>query len=300
MSGKSSSKSQLLDLISAGWQDYQLLDSGHKRKLERFGDKHLIRFEPEAIWKPVLPDATWDQSDAIYSVDPSSSTGAWEIKSGKIEDWQIRYRDLIFSLSITESRQIGIFPEQQLNWDWISEKISGMQKPLRILNLFAYTGSTTLMASAAGAQVTHVDASKRAVLQAKHNIHLSGMEQQPNRFIVDDAVQFVIREKRRGKTYDGIIMDPPAFGRGPKGQAWKFEKSLPDLLSSLSQILVPHPALFLLTAYNISNAISEIKNWVGSRLNLSEEKLQCGHIIQQEYSAGRMINQAVYVRWSND
>lgn len=297
MSSEKSSRENKLDLISSGWDDYQLLDSGSQQKLERFGVMQLARFEPEAIWKPALPNNIWDQSDAVYSLFPNSTQGVWKIQTEKAHDWRISYDQVTFSLSVTGSRHIGIFPEQQPNWDWLSKTMTGVQKPIKILNLFAYTGGLTLIATKSGSHVTHVDASKSAIQQTRKNLLLSNLGHLPVRLIIDDALQFVQREIRRGNKYDGIILDPPAFGRGPKRQVWKFEKSLPELLNACSQILTADPALFLLTAYNINNSIVEIKDWVTSILRLPAGRIEYGDVIQKEKSAGRMIKQAVYLRW---
>lgn len=297
MSSEKSSRENKLDLISSGWDDYQLLDSGNQQKLERFGVVQLVRFEPEAIWKPALPNNIWNQSDAVYSLFSDSSKGGWKISTEKVRGWCINYDQVTFSLSITDSRHIGIFPEQQPNWNWLGKTITDIQKPIKILNLFAYTGGTTLIATRSGSYVTHVDASRSAIQQTRKNLLLSNLDHLSVRLINDDALQFVQREIRRGNKYDGIILDPPAFGRGPKRQVWKFEKSLPELLNACSQILTSDPSLLLLTAYNINNSIVEIKDWVTSILRLPAGRIEYGDVNQKEKSAGRMIKQAVYLRW---
>lgn len=298
MPKKTISNAYYLDLISKGWEDYHLLDSGGERKLEQFGSIRLVRFEPEAVWKPALPIQSWEQSHANYSIKTKTSTGSWNFREGTLQNWLILYQNIAFTLSVTESRHIGIFPEQQPNWDWVAEKISSSREQLKILNLFAYTGGMTIFSSKSGAEVTHVDASRSAVQIAKINLQQSGLGDNPVRFIVDDAVQFVQKEIRRGNKYDGIFLDPPAFGRGPKKQTWKFERSLTELLSDCSQILVPDPALFLLTAYNIKQSVVDLKNRVEDILINHSGQIHYGKLIQQEKSAGRLINQAVYVRWS--
>ena len=298
MPSKNSLRLLNLDLVSPGWEDYELLDSGSRRKLERFGPVQLIRFEPQAVWKPALNEARWNEAHAVYSLEKSLSAGGWVINKPLPPDWQVTYHDIRFNLAVTASRHIGIFPEQQPNWDWVAEKTASAGRPLSILNLFAYTGGMTAYASLSGATVTHVDASKAALQRARLNMAHSGLQDYPVRWIMDDAFQFVRREIRRKRKYDGMIMDPPAFGRGPNKQVWKFEQSLPQLLSACAQLLVEEPVLFLLTAYNVDQSIEEIRLHINRHLPHMSARLQCGSLVQLERSAGRKIQQAMFARWS--
>jgi len=286
------------DLISKGWEDYQLLDSGNRSKLERFGSIELVRFEPQAVWKPALSEERWQQAYAVYSMDESRSSGSWTINRPIPPEWVISYHTICFCLSVHSSRHIGIFPEQLPNWDWLAKTVAEVNQPLSILNLFAHTGGMTAFACLHGAKVTHVDASKSALQRAQRNLALSSLQDRSVRWILDDAYQFVQREVRRGNQYDGIIMDPPAFGRGPKKQIWKFEQSLPPLLDLCTQLLVRRPSLFLLTAYNVNEDADEIYRTVSSIFPASMAAgFQWGNLVQQEESAGRRIQQAIYIRW---
>ncbi|MCD6356727.1 MAG: class I SAM-dependent methyltransferase, partial [Anaerolineaceae bacterium] len=225
------------NITSAGWSDYELLDSGNQRKLEQFGNRRLIRFEPEAVWKPSLPISEWTSADAEYVILKGKNSGDWNFLTEKDPSWSINLDNLSVELNIAKSRHIGIFPEQLENWRWIKEKINKSNRAISVLNIFAYTGISTLYAAKAGAAVTHVDASRKAIEIGKISCKLSGMSNKPIRWIVDDALKFIQRENRRGKKYDAVIMDPPKFGRGPKGEVWKFEKDISELLLSCSQVL---------------------------------------------------------------
>jgi 23S rRNA (cytosine1962-C5)-methyltransferase len=287
------------DLVSTGWEDYELLDSGNRKKLERFGEIELIRFEPQAIWKPALTEDRWRQVDACFEMGQPRSSGNWTINRPGLDEWSINCHGIHFHLAVGGSRHVGIFPEQLPNWEWLAKTVAEAGRPLSILNLFAYTGGMTAVACQQGARVTHVDSSKSALLRAKRNLLSSGLQDCSVRWIMDDAIEFVRREARRGSHYDGIIMDPPAFGRGPKKQIWKFEESLPLLLHPCKKLVSPKPALFLLTAYNVDQGADDIRQMILGEFPEMERGLQCGQLIQQEKSAGRKIEQAIYGRWSD-
>lgn len=289
-----------LDLVSNGWEDYELLDSGNRKKLERFGEIELVRFEPQAVWKPALPEERWRQAHAVFDMDESRSSGKWTINHPIPPEWGINCHGICFHLAVGASRHVGIFPEQLPNWEWLTGPTAAASRPLSILNLFAYTGGMTAFACLNGARVTHVDASKSALQRARRNLAASGLQDQPVRWIADDACEFVRREVRRGSQYDGIIMDPPAFGRGPNKQVWKFEQSLPQLLSHCRKLLSPRPALFLLTAYNVDQDADDISRIILNEFPEMAPGLQSGQLIQQEKSAGRKIEQAKYARWLED
>ena len=211
-------------LTPGDWKDYALIDSGDGKKLERFGEYTLNRPDPRALWPQSASPELWDSADAAY-VRKNETSGTWSIRRDPPADWRIHYDTLTLILKPTAFKHVGVFPEQAPNWRWIAQRIDG--KPLNILNLFAYTGAATLAAAAAGAHVTHVDASKPSITWAKENASASGLSDRHIRWILDDAYGFVLREARRGVTYDGIIMDPPRFGRGAKGEVWKLENDLP-------------------------------------------------------------------------
>lgn len=287
-----------ITITTDGWDDYELLDSGKSRKLERFGEIVLTRFEPQATWKPVLPLSQWQQSRADFQITKGSKTGQWKTPDDFPKEWQISYKNISLELRVQQSRHIGIFPEQCSGWDWIEQKINSANYPIRLLNLFAYTGAATLFAARAGAEVTHVDASRSAVKWGQTNQAINKLGDKPIRWIMDDALKFVQREIRRGVKYDAIIMDPPRFGRGPKGETWKFEKSIPDLLAACEDILSENPLFVSMTAYDVLSLPGDLAEWLGIMTRPFPGQVEYGRLVQQETSAGRMINQAMYARWS--
>lgn len=234
------------------WKDYEILATSGGEKLERWGDYTLVRPDPQVIWNTPKSNRGWKDFNGHYHRS-NKGGGEWEFKNLP-EEWQIKYKELTFNLKPFAFKHTGIFPEQAVNWDWFSSIISkkvteNPSKPFKVLNLFAYTGGATLSAAKAGASVTHVDASKGMVLWAKENALTSGLENAPIRWLVDDCVKFVEREIRRGNTYDGIIMDPPSYGRGPKGEIWKIEESVFPFIELTSQILDKDASFFLINSY---------------------------------------------------
>ena len=229
------------------WKDYEVLDTSRGEKLERWGKYLLIRPDPQVIWEAPQEHSGWKKPNGHYHRS-SRGGGEWEFFHLP-EQWQIRYRDLTFHLKPFSFKHTGLFPEQAVNWDWFSEKIRRAGRPVRLLNLFAYTGGATLAAAAAGAQVTHVDASKGMVAWAKENAAASGLADRPVRWLVDDCMKFVEREIRRGNQYDGIIMDPPSYGRGPKGEIWKIEDAVYPLICRCEKLLSEDPLFFLVNSY---------------------------------------------------
>lgn len=232
---------------SEKWKDYELLDTSDGERLERWGNLILIRPDPQIIWKDVAAHPAWKRADGIYRRSQTGG-GAW-VKNKLPESWNISYGDLRFVLRPMGFKHTGLFPEQAANWDWFSDLIRRAGRPIRVLNLFAYTGGATVAAAAAGASVVHVDAAKGMVAQAKENAALSGLAEAPIRYIVDDCKKFVERELRRGNRYDGIIMDPPSYGRGPGGEVWKLEDSIDGLISLTSGLLSDQPLFFLVNSY---------------------------------------------------
>lgn len=233
--------------IADAWKDYELLDTSDGERLERWGDKILIRPDPQIIWKNVAGHPAWKRADGIYRRSASGG-GAW-VKNQLPASWKISYRDLRFVLRPMGFKHTGLFPEQAANWDWFSELIRQANRPIRVLNLFAYTGGATVAAAKAGASVVHVDAAKGMVEQAKENAMLSGLGSAPIRYLVDDCKKFVERELRRGNRYDGIIMDPPSYGRGPGGEVWKLEEHIDGLLTLTAGLLSEKPLFFLVNSY---------------------------------------------------
>ncbi len=243
---------------AAQWEDYELIDASAGERLERWGDVILIRPDPQIIWNTPREDPRWCQAHARYRRS-SSGGGAWEQRRKLPAAWGVRYRELRFQVKPMGFKHTGLFPEQAVNWDFAMEAIRTAGRPVRVLNLFGYTGAATLACAAAGASVCHVDASKGMVAWARENAAASGLADRPIRWLVDDCVKFVQREHRRGNTYDAIIMDPPSYGRGPGGEVWKLEEQLYGLLELCMPILSEQPLFFLLNSYTtgLSPAVME-------------------------------------------
>ena len=246
-------------LLADDWKDYELLDTGDGEKLERWGRYILRRPDPQAIWPMTGNEKAWASADAHYHRS-SSGGGSWEYKRSLPERWTVGYGKLSFYVEPTGFKHTGLFPEQAVNWKWMIDKIGTRPGKVSVLNLFGYTGGATVAAAYAGAEVCHVDASKGMVTRAKENLVLSGLHSNPVRFITDDAVKFVGREKRREKYYDAIIMDPPSYGRGPNGELWKIEDELFGLIKACMEILSPNPLFFLVNSYTTGLSPTVIKN----------------------------------------
>lgn len=240
------------------WQDYAVLDTGEGEKLERWGRYTLRRPDPQVIWPKEKPEL-WDMADAHYHRSKDGG-GNWDIRGDLPSSWRIGYGDLRFLVRPTGFKHTGLFPEQAVNWDWMGGLIRGAGRPVEVLNLFAYTGGATAACAAAGAKVCHVDAAKGMVSWARENLALSGLADAPVRFLVDDAMKFAQREARRGRTYDGILMDPPSYGRGPDGQVWKLEETLYPLVEACAQILSGKPLFFLINSYTTGLSPSVLSN----------------------------------------
>ncbi len=285
-------------LSSPDWTDYALLDSGGGLKLEKFGPYSFIRPEPQAMWDPARPKAEWDAAHGLFVPTGEESGGHWDFRKPVEPNWTMRYKGLRFRAHAINSRHMGVFPEQAAHWDWMADRIRGAGRPVQVLNLFAYTGLATVAVAHAGAKVTHVDALKSAVNTAHENQSLSGLDEHSIRWIVDDAVKFVRREGRRGTKYDGIILDPPKFGRGPTGEVWEFFEKLPDLLRDCRAVLSDRPGFVVLTAYAIrASALSlyylmqEIFGGLGGEISI-------GELVTLERSGGRALSQSLFARWS--
>ena len=237
------------------WQDYELLDATNHNRLERWGQTLLIRPDPQVIWKNDETSPLWAKADAVY-YRSAKGGGQWNYHKKLPQKWQIHWNDLTLIVSPTGFKHTGVFPEQAVNWAWYQEKIRQAGRPIRVLNLFGYTGGATLACLAAGASVTHVDASKGMVAWARENAAASELADRPCRWIVDDCAQFVQREIRRGNHYDGIIMDPPSYGRGPKGEIWKIETSIYPFVQLCTKLLSDNPLFFLINSYTTGLAPS--------------------------------------------
>ena len=317
------------------WQDYELLDSGDGLKLERFGKYTFARPESQAMWSRALPKSEWDNAHGVFIPTGEESGGHWQLKKKVDDQWVMSYplpdltqrerglpspsgeglgmRDLKFSVMTTPGRHLGVFPEVAAHWDFMADTINGakslptfedqrresLDSRPNVLNLFGYTGLATLTAAAAGASVTHVDASKKSVSWARENQELSGLSDRPIRWIVEDALKYVQREVKRGVKYDGVILDPPKFGRGPKGEVWEVYKSLPNLLDEIRQCLSDHPLFVVVTVYAVRASAIHVAQAVDEMMKKHKGTLDSGELVTREKSANRLLSQAVYARWSS-
>ena len=235
-------------LLADKWKDYELIDMGSGEKLERWGDYVLRRPDPQVIWPITKESGLWKNPHGHYHRS-NKGGGSWEVKKKYPNQWTIDYGPLTFKIKPTGFKHTGLFPEQAANWDWMMDKIKKANRPIKVLNLFAYTGGASVACACAGAEVCHVDAAKGMVNWAKENLELSGLKDRKVRFIVDDVVKFVEREIRRGNKYDAIIMDPPSYGRGPKGEVWQIEEKLYGLVDLCTKVLSDKPLFFLINSY---------------------------------------------------
>ena len=261
--------------LADNWKDYEVLDTSNGEKLERWGNYLLVRPDPQVVWNTPHTNPGWKKKNGHYHRS-SKGGGEWEFFSLP-QQWSIHYGKLTFQLKPFSFKHTGLFPEQAANWDWFSNLIQNANRPIKVLNLFAYTGGATLAAAAAGASVTHVDASKGMVAWAKENAASSGLSDAPIRWIVDDCQKFVEREIRRGNHYDAIIMDPPSYGRGPKGEIWKIEDAIHPLVSKCAGLLTDKPLFFLINSYTTG-----LQPAVLSYLLNTELKKFNGHVDSQE------------------
>lgn len=279
-------------LTSLPWSDYELLDSGDSMKLERFGNIVVARPETQALWKKMRLEL-WDAVHAEFAFHEKK--GLWNMKKSVPESWELSWNALRFLVRLTGFKHTGIFPEQAPNWEWISEKVSKLEKP-NVLNLFGYTGVASLVAAQAGAFVTHVDASKQSLDWAHENARISHIPEDRIRWVLDDALAFVKREVRRGAKYDGIILDPPAFGRGAKGEVWKIEESFSALLETLKELLSEKPgSFFLVNGYAAGYAPNSFAQAITS--TFGETNGECGEIFIQESGSIRVVPAGIYVRF---
>ncbi|MHB8660747.1 MAG: class I SAM-dependent methyltransferase [Minisyncoccota bacterium] len=279
-------------LTSLPWSDYELLDSGDSMKLERFGTIVVARPETQALWKKQRPEL-WGTSHAEFAF--RDKKGSWKMKKSVSESWEIAWNDVRFLARLTGFKHTGIFPEQAPNWGWLKAQVTNLEKP-KVLNLFGYTGIASIVAARAGALVTHVDASKQSLDWAHENARRSGIPEDGIRWILDDALAFVKRQARREVTYDGIILDPPAFGRGAKGEVWKIEEDLPKLLDSLKNIFPNKPgSFFLLNGYAAGYAPRSFAQAIEGAFG--EAGGECGELHIKESSSERVVPAGIYVRF---
>lgn len=274
-----------------GWEDYELIDSGEGYRLERFGKYILSRPDPQVIWKKKAGNEVWEKADAIYK-------DGWINKNRVPERWIINYRNISIYLKLSPFKHTGIFPEQKNNWDFIDEKVKSAGRKINFLNLFGYTGISSLFAAKAGARVTHLDASRPAMTWFRENQEASKLMDKPIRIIVDDAIKFTGREITRGTKYDAVIMDPPIYGHDPKGKVWDFEKDFPKLIENVSKVLSDNPLFVIVNAYAISSSSIMLGNVMEDYLGNLRGKIEIGEHAITEKTGGRFLSTGIFARWS--
>jgi 23S rRNA (cytosine1962-C5)-methyltransferase len=287
-------------LIADDWQDYALLDSGEGRKLERYGAIVVDRPDPQAFWPKSLPAQIWQSAHAAFAGgEESDESGRWRRDKPIPETWPMQWDGIRLHARLANFRHLGVFPEHSVHWKWGQDAIQGVDKP-QVLNLFGYTGMASLALAKAGAQVTHVDASKKSIGWGRENQALSGMESAPIRWICDDAMAFVHRELRRGRTYHGIILDPPKHGRGPNGEVFELWEALPELLEGCAQLLDPKARFLIATIYAVRASFLAVHQGLDAALtktNAPKGLIESGEMTLPEQSAGRLLPTAIFARW---
>lgn len=283
-------------LIGEPWSDYGLIDSGNGRKLERYGRYRFIRPETQALWPPAAAD--WEADGEFIPGADEDGGGRWQFsKPTPREGWPLRWDDIRFTAQTTPFRHLGFFPDMVPVWSWMRTQLSGRPEPTA-LNLFGYTGVGSLALASKGASVTHVDASKKSVEAAKANAALAGLTDKPVRWIVDDAAKFTAREVRRGKRYDGIILDPPKFGRGPEGEVWRLEEGLPGLIGDCRKLLDRDSAFLFLTVYAVRMSALAIGELLRQQCADLGGMVECGELGVREEARGLILPTAIFARWS--
>ncbi|EYS90826.1 hypothetical protein X471_00959 [Bartonella bacilliformis str. Heidi Mejia] len=279
--------------------DYALIDSGNGKKLERYGSYRIIRPEGQALWKPILPEEIWDDVDAIFTGNrDEEGIGRWHFPKKTLDEtWPLSWNGLSFLGRFTSFRHVGVFPEQDAHWRSIEKQILQAGRPIKLLNLFGYTGIASLIGARAGASVTHVDASKKAILWAKTNQERAELSNHPIRWICDDAVKFVERELRRQKTYDMILLDPPAYGRGPNGEIWQLFDHLPTMIKNCRNLLSDKPLAVVLTAYSIRASFYALHTLMRDEFTNLGGIIESGELILREEAGKRALSTSLFSRW---
>ena len=281
--------SALATLVAEPWGDFGLIDSGGGRKLERYGPYRFIRPEPQAVWQPAAVD--WAADGEFVGGAEEDGGGRWQLGNRVPASWLLDYHDLKFRATNTPFRHLGFFPDMAVHWDWMRERITPADA---VLNLFGYTGVGSLACAAAGAAVTHVDASKKSVAAAQDNQRLSGLDAAPIRWLVDDALKFLRREVRRGRKYHGIILDPPKYGRGPEGEIWELYAGLPELIALSKQLLADDARFLVLTVYAIRMSALALQRLLADTLG---DGVEAGEMAIREEARGQLLPTAIFARW---
>jgi 23S rRNA (cytosine1962-C5)-methyltransferase len=284
----------LQTLVADPWSDWGLIDCGNGQKLERYGEYRVVRPEPQAMWAPASSE--WDADATFIPGSDEEGGGRWVSHRPVARQWELSRGDVRFNASLTPFRHLGFFPDMAPQWEWMRERSPGAD----VLNLFGYTGVGTLLLSDAGARLVHVDASKKSVEQGKDNARLSAMEAKPIRWIVDDASKFTAREVRRGRRYDGILLDPPKFGRGPDGEVWRLEENLAPLLADCRKLLDANSRFLVLTVYAVRMSAIAIGELVKQTLGDLGGKVEMGEMAVREEARGLLLPTAIFARWSKD
>ena len=285
---------------TGSWDDYALIDSGLGRKLERYGPYKVIRPEPQCLWDPALPAEVWDAADATFAPSDEEDAGRWRFAAPPRDTWPLAWESVKFKARFTAFRHLAFFPEQAANWSWLKAQVQAMRGPQpRILNLFGYTGVASLVCASAGAAVTHLDASKKAVGWARENAELSGLADRPIRWICEDATRYLQREVRRGSQYDAIILDPPKYGRGPNGEVWRLFENLPELASLCAQLLSENASFLLLNAYAERISGPALAGLLADRLKSRGGEISWGELALSQDGGAREIGMSFFARWTS-
>ena len=285
--------------IANNWKDYEIIDMANGEKLEKWGKYVLVRPDPQIIWNKKTYESKWKEANAVYNRSKTGG-GSWNYKTKLPDAWKIKYKELTFNIKLMGFKHTGLFPEQAVNWDWMIEKIKNAKGDIKVLNLFAYTGGASVACLYAGASVCHVDSSKGMVAWAKENVVASNLQDRPIRYIIDDVVKFVEREIRRGNTYDAIIMDPPSYGRGSKGEVWQFEDSINNLVELCMKVLSDKPLFFLINSYTTGISSTVLSNIL--RLNMNNNykgKITSGEIGLPMNNSELVLPCGIYGRWES-
>ena len=281
--------------LANNWKDYEIIDMANGEKLERWGGITLIRPDPQIRWKEKSFPSKWKSANARYARSKTGG-GNWEYKTRIPDKWSIKYKNLVFNIKPMGFKHTGLFPEQAVNWDWMINKIQEEKRDIKVLNLFAYTGGATVACLSTGASVCHVDSSKGMVQWAKENVISSKLQDRPVRYIIDDVVKFVEREIRRGNTYDAIIMDPPSYGRGAKGEVWQFEENISDLVNLCTKVLSDNPLFFLINSYTTGISPEVLSNIL--KINVKYKgKISAGEIGLPMQNSNLVLPCGIYGRW---
>jgi len=285
-------------LRTEAWPDYGLIDSGNGKKLERYGRFSVVRPEPQCVWAPRLDEADWSKANAVFDPTDEDEAGRWRFSGRVAETWPLAWRDIRFNGRFTAFRHLAFFPEQAANWAWLDERVRAAGRPLKVLNLFGYTGVASLVCARAGAAVTHVDASKKAIGWARENAALSGLDAAPIRWICEDARRYVQREIRRGVKYDGIILDPPKYGRGPDGEVWRLFEHLNAMIGECANLLEDEASFLLLNAYAERISGLSLSCALADALPGRGGVIDWGELALMEETGGRGVGLSFFARWT--